>query len=1113
MQTQLKKLLTLAIIHKRFLLPLTGLILVFSLLPLHAADAIWPLLIGGALFSGIFFDVPIISDIGKFIGEPILGGLLAFFNIIIGVIAAILQGFYTGVATVMHEIIRYFMGIPVSPASPNIIPFVKDAFTFSQMFVNSLFILVLVFIGLATILRIQSYQIQRTLPLLLIVALLVNFSGVLVGFVVDMGNILAIYFLNASVDSSFWAHPWQNIDLNAEKVGQNIARILYYAVGSFIYFIVMLLFGVRVIILWTLTILAPFAFAALVLPATRSYWTQWWSQLIQWSIIGIPISFFLYLSGRAISADLPAVNGIDQLIVAMFAPISALVLLLIGVMFSMQLAPAGASKVVDFGKKWVTSAAMAAGGAAWRKLEGANIVEGGGRISRAGARIRAWGGGRSASLRRQRNEKNNELKDLLNTDSSQLTEEESTRINELDQEITALEADEEAAKEQEESTPWYRRPKQFTVGLAARVAGGAVEFSSKEATMRMLDRDVREQEEATKEVAGRDSWAVFNMYNQEKAKGNLANKNRMVGLLNGIRERGDGDDIEDAIKDGSLKGEDIGMSIKTGLRAGPPQFRPLLKSFYSQIMLHPEKYGFNATSKRDAETGRVTFEGKEADFLSKQLKSIPTKFTNQDFQGDTIAPENFDMDTEEGRFFMQIIAQTRGADFMSQILRRPRKEEALAAMAFLFKKGDYEESGLGKEWLAKNAPDILRYGTSTAAQGLGLGIDVDRNEINTLISEANQTQVIKSKKELQTDKAFLQVQLSELEAESKQPGEKGVRKRINNQITRTKSELNKTENDLEMMAIEIPELQSDIKNLEQQIIDRTNEIDAAGENITSTEPFRLRAIAEARLAVLKVELGKRGPQDPQQEITKDLTDARTRLQEMAAQLDTRAQALQNYIQQAQEPTAGALDSSFQQQLPAWEAELANIPTQAANIEQQLQIQSIREAENIHTPKAPLPLPTSRSGMPAPLRRAIKRGESMTQTIQDTAQEMQRSLQGISDTQTDFNEILEAMQGLQDQVAAFNQQEQAGPLDPELQTQRDELQAKLLDLVESRRDLEEQIQQQAETTFRAKETLDSRRTDLQNIREEIAPLLEEYGGVKKREGKEVQLRQRKRRQKK
>lgn len=1105
MKAWLKKLLPFAIIHKRFFLSITGLTLVFSLLPLHAADAIVPLIIGGILVASLFFDVPIISDIGEFIGEPILGGLLAFFNIILGVIAGILQAFYTGIGTVMHDIIRYFMGIAVSPANPDIIPFVKDAFNFSQMFVNSLFILVLVFIGLATILRIQSYQIQRTLPLLLVVALLVNFSGVLVGFVVDMGNIVAIYFLNASIDSSWWAHPWQGINLNAENVGQNIARILYYTVGSFIYFIVMLLFGVRVIVLWTLTILAPFAFAALVLPATRSYWTQWWSQLVQWSIIGIPISFFLYLSGRAISADLPPVDGIDQLILAMFAPISALVLLLIGVMFSMQLAPAGASKVVDFGKKWASTAVMAAGGAAWRKLEGANIVKGGGRISNLGSRIRKWGGGNTADLERQRNEKETELKDLEDSDYAENADEHA-RIKTLKSEIKTLKTDEEEAKEKD-TRPWYRRPASYAGGLAARTIGGAIEFSSKEATMRMLDRDVRQQQEAEKEVAGRDSWAVFNMYNLEKAKGNLANKNRMVGLMNAIRGRRDSDDIEDAIADGSLKGEDIGMSIKTGLRAGPPGFRPLLKSFFGQIMLNPEKYGFNATSRTNSKTGEITFEGKDAKFLSDQLKSIPTKFTNEDFQGDTISPRNFDMKTKEGKFFMQTIAETRGADFMSQILRRPKKAEGLAALNFLFKQEKYSQSGLGAEWLAKNAPDVLRYGTSTAAQGIGLSIPLSRPQVEDLIRKVSQKEFI-SKKDLLNQHAILTVQLEEQEQELTQPNERGEKKRIRNQIDKTKGDLRRNENKRKMMDIKLPDLQAEIKDLEQIIIDRTNEIDSAGENLTSTKPIRLRAAAEIRLITFNDELATRGTKEKEEYIAKAFTDARTQIEEKMAQLDTRAQELRNFIQQAQGPTAGALDSSFQQQLTEWEAELTGIPTKVTNVELQLRIQDVREAENIQIPKTSLPLPASKVDMRPPLRKAIKLGNDKAQEIVNATQEMQRYLQNISASQTDFNKNAESIADRQSQIVGLDQEEeQNGTLTSERKTQRNELQDILLDLNNSQHDLEGQIQQQAETTLRVKEELDSKRANLQDIKKEITPLFEHYTLMKQRAGEKIQLKKR------
>ena len=106
MQQRLNKLFTFVITHKRLLLPLAGLTFIFSLLPLHTADALVPLIIGGILATSLFFDIPIISDVVGAAAKPILEGLLAFFNIILGVIAAIFQAFYIGIGEIMHKIIK-----------------------------------------------------------------------------------------------------------------------------------------------------------------------------------------------------------------------------------------------------------------------------------------------------------------------------------------------------------------------------------------------------------------------------------------------------------------------------------------------------------------------------------------------------------------------------------------------------------------------------------------------------------------------------------------------------------------------------------------------------------------------------------------------------------------------------------------------------------------------------------------------------------------------------------------------------------------------------------------------------------------------------------------------
>jgi hypothetical protein len=134
----------------------------------------------------------------------------------------------------------------------------------------------------------------------------------------------------------------------------------------------MLLFLARVIALWILAILAPIAFASYVLPATRKWWTQWWQQLIQWSIIGIPIAFFLYISsnllaklqdvsqnpfrqgpnniGQALEGAFTTFPNLAAIIVSILGNFVVLTMLMVGVMLSMQMAPSGAQGVINFGK-------------------------------------------------------------------------------------------------------------------------------------------------------------------------------------------------------------------------------------------------------------------------------------------------------------------------------------------------------------------------------------------------------------------------------------------------------------------------------------------------------------------------------------------------------------------------------------------------------------------------------------------------------------------------------------------------------------------------------------------------------------------------------------------
>ena len=56
-------------------------------------------------------------------------------------------------------------------------------------------VLILIYIALATILRLAGYETKKLLVTFVIVALLVNFAPVICGLVVDASNIVMNYFV------------------------------------------------------------------------------------------------------------------------------------------------------------------------------------------------------------------------------------------------------------------------------------------------------------------------------------------------------------------------------------------------------------------------------------------------------------------------------------------------------------------------------------------------------------------------------------------------------------------------------------------------------------------------------------------------------------------------------------------------------------------------------------------------------------------------------------------------------------------------------------------------------------------------------------------------------
>jgi len=245
--------------------------------------------------------------------------LEAFLSGILKIVILIFFGIPLLISALFVGIMSLILGWIISPDFISLKftqnPFVNIGLSITKNFANMGFIIFLVAIALATALRIEEYKAKKTLITLILIALLVNFSPVLCGFIIDASNIVMNFFLNhvtgllgfynfvMGAAQALWnliVTSGFNLWANISAAMQIIIMIVFNYFAGFIFILFSALFIMRYIMLWILVILSPIAFVSYILPITRRgksllSWRTWWEQLIAWSIIGIIAAFFLYL--------------------------------------------------------------------------------------------------------------------------------------------------------------------------------------------------------------------------------------------------------------------------------------------------------------------------------------------------------------------------------------------------------------------------------------------------------------------------------------------------------------------------------------------------------------------------------------------------------------------------------------------------------------------------------------------------------------------------------------------------------------------------------------------------------------------------------------------------
>ncbi|MBU3964184.1 hypothetical protein KJ562_00395 [Patescibacteria group bacterium] len=281
-------------------------------------------------------------------------------------------------------------------------PFVLAGWATIRDFSNLFFILIIVAIGIATALRVKQYEVRKTLPRLIIVAVLINFSPVICGVFIDAANIIANFFFTAGAggfsdvitiaqSSKGWlvrelssiSGVWAQIR-TGELFFKAIAVLVFNLFGTFVLFLMGILFIVRNLALWILVILSPLAFLSSIFPKNpvtkkATPFGMWRDQFVKWTFVGVTGSFFLYLAQlmmrmgtkTLLNNNLPATHASDaggNIITGLMVMAVPLVFLGIGYFVTVSSSAMGAGAITNFGKKGLAWGKSKAGGMAINRL-------------------------------------------------------------------------------------------------------------------------------------------------------------------------------------------------------------------------------------------------------------------------------------------------------------------------------------------------------------------------------------------------------------------------------------------------------------------------------------------------------------------------------------------------------------------------------------------------------------------------------------------------------------------------------------------------------------------------------------------------------------------------
>lgn len=244
----------------------------------------------------LMFGDTVAAGVGDVVGT-VVGWIIYGFVYVIGQILILIMWILIKVAQ--------YNGFIDSPAVTNGWVIIRDL-------CNMFFILILLVIAFATILKVESYSLKKMLPTLILMAVLINFSKLICGVIIDFAQVIMLTFVNgfkeaASGNLTNMLGIDKLMDVRTDDpttpdisiwtiLGSYILALIYAVISLVIITAMLAMLVMRMVMIWVYVTLSPIAYLLSAFPQGKQYAAKWWSGFTENVIIGPVLAFFIWLS-------------------------------------------------------------------------------------------------------------------------------------------------------------------------------------------------------------------------------------------------------------------------------------------------------------------------------------------------------------------------------------------------------------------------------------------------------------------------------------------------------------------------------------------------------------------------------------------------------------------------------------------------------------------------------------------------------------------------------------------------------------------------------------------------------------------------------------------------